>query len=134
MSRRLLAGAVVCWSLLGTGTARAADDDPWFGYDKALHFGVSVGLGAGGYGGSALFFDEYWLRALSGAAFSLSIGAAKEIYDATGAGDPSWKDLTWDLVGTSVGVGLAFLVDLAIRGEPHPQAQSQALQGLSLSW
>lgn len=134
MSRRLLAALVLCWSLLGTGTAHAADDDPWFGHDKTLHFTVSVGLGAGGYAGSALLFDEYWVRALSGAAFSLSMGVAKEVHDATGAGDPSWKDLTWDLVGTSVGVGLAFLVDLAIRGEPHPQTQTQARHGLRLSW
>ncbi len=134
MSRIAAACIAACLLTLSTNGAKAADEDPWFGRDKALHFSVSVGLGASGYAGSALLFDGYGARTLAGAAFSLSIGVAKEVYDATGAGDPSWKDLTWDAIGTAVGVGVALLVDLAIRGEPHPQTQSQQLQGLRLSW
>ncbi|MEZ4375331.1 MAG: hypothetical protein R3B07_31250 [Polyangiaceae bacterium] len=126
--------SVLCLCLLCSGGAHAADEDPWWGRDKALHFGVSAGLGAGGYAASALFLEPYTSRVLSGAAFSLSLGVAKEVYDATGAGDPSWKDLTWDLIGTGVGVGIALLLDLAIRGGPPPQTQGQALQGLHLSW
>ena len=114
MSRAGLAAAAVGLGvLLSPGSARAADEDPWLGRDKVLHFSVSAGLGAGGYAGSALLWDGYGARALSGAAFSLSIGIAKELYDATGAGDPSWKDLAWDGIGTAVGVGVALLIDLA---------------------
>ncbi|MCA9648010.1 MAG: hypothetical protein H6718_24050 [Polyangiaceae bacterium] len=126
--------AALCNTTLASNTARAADADPWWGRDKALHFSVSAGLGAGGYGAGALFFDSYGARALTGAALSLSLGIGKEVYDATGAGDPSWKDLTWDVIGTGVGVGVALLLDLAIRGAPHPQTQSQTLQGLHFSW
>jgi len=100
--------------LLCEGTARAADPDPWFGSDKALHFGVSVGLAAGGYGVSSFVLEKPWQRAVAGAGFSLTLGAGKELYDLTGHGDASWKDFTWDVVGTAVGVGIALLVDTAL--------------------
>ena len=94
--------------------ARAADEDPWWGHDKALHFGVSAGLGASGYAVSSLALDSRLERAAVGAAFSLTLGAGKELYDLSGGGNASWKDFTWDVAGTSVGVGLALLVDLII--------------------
>ncbi len=113
MNRALALG--LCLALLGfSRTAPAAPPDPWWGRDKALHFTVSVGLGAGGYAGSALWLDERWQRALAGAGFSLTLGAGKELYDLMGHGDASWRDFTWDVVGTAVGVGLAWLVDLAL--------------------
>jgi len=97
-----------------THTARAADPDPWFGPDKALHFGVSAGLAGGGYALSALVLERPWQRAITGAGFSLTLGAAKELYDLSGHGDASWKDFTWDVAGTAVGIGIALLVDAAI--------------------
>jgi len=106
---------------LASRTARAADPDPWFGPDKALHFGFSVGLAAGGYGVSTLVLDKPWQRAVAGAGFSLTLGAAKELYDLSGHGDPSWRDFTWDVVGTAVGVGIALLVDAAVSSSnPRP--------------
>jgi putative lipoprotein len=97
-----------------TQTARAADPDPWFAPDKALHFGVSAGLAGGGYALSALVLERPWQRAVAGAGFSLTLGAAKELYDLSGHGDASWKDFTWDVAGTAVGIGIALLVDAAI--------------------
>jgi putative lipoprotein len=94
--------------------AAAADPDPWLGPDKALHFGVSAGLAGGGYAVSALFLDRPWQRAVAGSAFSLTLGAGKELYDLSGHGDPSWKDFTWDVAGTAVGIGIALLVDAAL--------------------
>lgn len=94
-----------------------AEPDPWFGRDKALHFGVSVVLGGGGYAASAPLFDERWQRALAGASFSLSLGAAKELHDLSGAGNASWKDFAWDVAGTGVGVGIALLIDLALSAD-----------------
>ena len=94
--------------------ASAADDDPWWGPDKALHFGVSAGLAAGGYGAASLVFDGRGQRAAAGAGFALTLGAGKELYDLGGGGNPSWKDFTWDVAGTGVGVVLALLVDLAL--------------------
>ena len=116
----LLAG-----TLLATGAAAADDRDPWLGPDKALHFGVSVGLAAGGYGASALVLDRPWQRAVAGGAFSLTLGAGKELYDLSGHGDPSWKDFTWDVLGTAVGLGIALLVDAALDKDSPKQEPSR---------
>ena len=124
--RALVASGAAFTMWLGGRNAHAADD-PWFGRDKALHFGVSIVLGASGYAIATPVFDERWQRATAGAAFSLSLGAGKELYDATGAGSASWRDFTWDVVGTVVGVGAALLVDVAIsRKEPEPHRRLPA--------
>jgi putative lipoprotein len=94
--------------------ARAQDDDPWLGHDKMLHFGVSSALGAGGYGGAALLVKPRWQRALIGGALALSVGGAKELWDLAAHGDPSWRDFTWDVAGSAVGVGVGYLIDLTV--------------------
>jgi putative lipoprotein len=99
-----------------------ADDDPWLGRDKALHFGVSSAIASGSYAGTALLLDPPWQRALVAAGFTLSVGAGKELYDATGHGDASWRDFTWDALGCAVGVGVALLIDLALRPPPRAAA------------
>lgn len=113
------------WCLLAA-PVRARDLDPWFAPDKALHFGVSAGLASGSYAGSSLVFDEPWQRALVAAGFTLSVGAGKELYDATGQGDPSLRDFTWDALGCAVGVGIAYLIDLATRpADPTPSRSAR---------
>jgi uncharacterized protein YfiM (DUF2279 family) len=66
------------------GHARSAFADEFWGPDKALHFGVSAGLGAGGYALASLGWEEPWQRALGGATLSLSAGVAKELWDLSG--------------------------------------------------
>jgi uncharacterized protein YfiM (DUF2279 family) len=80
----------------------AQDDDPWFGRDKALHFSFSAVLAGGGYGGAALLTqseDRRW-RLLAGAGLALGAGIGKELYDLSGHGDASARDLAWDAIGT----------------------------------
>lgn len=91
--------------------ARAAEHDPWFGRDKALHFGASFTLAAGGYAGTALVSPSPTVRTATGAGIALGAGIAKEIYDRYAGGDPSWRDLTWDVVGTATGALTAWLFD-----------------------
>jgi putative lipoprotein len=112
-----------------TGTAHAEDD--WFGSDKALHFGVSVVLSGGGYAAASLVLDKPWQRAATGATFSLGLGAAKELYDLSGHGDASWKDFTWDVVGTAVGTGIALLIDAAVSRD-SPIESSGSAAGLAI--
>jgi putative lipoprotein len=103
--------------------ARAADDpDPWLGKDKALHFGVSAGIAAGGYAAGAAIFDARGHALLFGGGIAAACGIAKETADLAGFGDPSWKDLTWDGIGIVVGLAVAWGVDLLIRGldSAHP--------------
>jgi putative lipoprotein len=110
----IVSSLAALFALLAPKAAHAEDD--WFGGDKALHFGVSAALAGGGYAAASLAFDEKWARATTGAAFSLTLGAAKELYDLGGHGDASWKDFTWDVAGTAVGTGIALLIDVALSG------------------
>lgn len=96
--------------------------DPWFGPDKALHFTVSSLIAGGGYGGMAIFTDRIATRIAFGAGLGIAIGAGKELWDLSGHGDPSWKDFTWDLIGTAVGVGIAVTIDLATRSPERAPA------------
>ncbi|WP_437672716.1 hypothetical protein [Sorangium sp. So ce131] len=94
------------------GPTRAPD--PWLGRDKALHFFASAALAGGGYTLGALATDEIPGRLAVGAAVALGAGLAKEVFDAAGYGTPSWRDLAWDALGTSAGLGLSLWFDLAV--------------------
>lgn len=94
-----------------------ADDDPWFGPDKAKHFGASAVIAVGGYTvGAAVFEDRISAIALGGG-LALSAGIGKEVYDAAGYGHASERDLVWDVIGTTTGLGVALAVDWLIRGD-----------------
>lgn len=100
--------------LLTATAARAGDEDPWLGRDKALHFGACTLISAGGYGAAALASDDVRVRLGVGAGAGLVAGTAKEIWDLTGRGDPSTRDLVWDVAGTVTGVAVAALIDWAV--------------------
>ncbi|MFT3923720.1 MAG: hypothetical protein QM778_14405 [Myxococcales bacterium] len=106
----LLLLASLCLS--PNGTARA--EDAWVAPDKGLHFGVSLGIAAAGYGVSSVWLERRPYRALSGFSVALAAGIAKEAWDAAGHGDPSWRDFTWDLLGSLSGTALAWGIDLAV--------------------
>jgi putative lipoprotein len=117
---RLALTATLAGALLPTA-ARAADPDPWFGRDKALHFGASAFIAGAGYGGAALVSDDARVRVAVGGGLGLTAGVAKELWDLSGHGDASWRDLTWDVVGTATGLALAAAIDWSIgklRGRP----------------
>ncbi len=120
---RTLALFLLC-SLGWSAPARAADPDPWFGADKALHYGASAGLAGLGYGAASLVWDDTGLRLGFGASVALTAGIAKELVDLAGHGTPSWKDLTWDVLGTATGLLVAWGIDLLVRrlAVPAPAA------------
>jgi putative lipoprotein len=105
-------------ALLVTGAspppAAAAGADPWFGPDKLEHFEAAGVLAAGGYAGASLATDDWRLRATAGFGLGVAAGAAKELWDLDGHGDPSWRDFTWDVVGAVAGVVLARTFDWLI--------------------
>ena len=113
-ARGLLRAAAVAGALLLGQRAEAADPDPWFGRDKALHVSVSAGLAAGGYGVAASQTDDRRWRFLTGAGVALGAGVGKEVLDHYGFGDASWRDLTWDVIGTATGLGVAWVIDRLI--------------------
>jgi putative lipoprotein len=122
--RRPLLLAGVALLLATEARAQQADTDPWFGRDKALHFAASASLAVVGYAGTSLATDSRPTRVVVAASFALGVGVLKEVWDLTGHGDASWRDLTWDLVGTTTGILVAYAIDwmiLRLRApEPAP--------------
>ncbi len=119
----VLAGLALSMTLApATARGQQADPpDPWFGRDKALHFAASASLAMIGYGGASLATDDRPTRIVVAASFALAAGLLKEARDLGGHGDASWRDLTWDVVGTTTGVLLAYAIDWAIgRLRPSP--------------
>src|SRR5688500_13599201 len=107
---------VLCLSLLMPLSARGEEPevpsgDDWFGQDKALHYGVSVGLAGAGYAGGAFLFEAPEARWLAGAGVALGAGLAKELYGAGRGSFFSFKDLTWDVLGTATGLALSWAID-----------------------
>ena len=107
--------------------AQQRDADPWFGHDKALHFAASASLAVVGYAGASLATDDRLTRVAAAATIALGAGLIKEAWDLTGHGDASWRDLTWDVVGTTTGVLIAYAIDWAIGRLRGPQAVPAAV-------
>ncbi len=119
--RRALVATGVALALLFLGPVRAraqqaapVETDPWFGHDKALHFAASGSLAVVAYAGASLATDHRPTRVVAAASFALGLGIAKEVWDLSGHGDASWRDLTWDVVGTTAGVLIAYAIDRAL--------------------
>jgi putative lipoprotein len=102
--------ALAAW-LVAQPAAQAAEPDPWFGRDKAMHFSVSFALAGNAYADSTPFTKRTSIRILTAVGVALSAGIAKEVYDQYEGRGFSWRDLTWDTVGTATGTLVAWLVD-----------------------
>jgi putative lipoprotein len=102
--------ALAAW-LAARPAAQAAEPDPWFGRDKAIHFSVSFALAGNAYADSTPFTKRTRIRVLVGAGVALSAGIAKELYDHHEGTGFSWRDLAWDAAGTATGTLVAWLVD-----------------------
>ncbi len=119
---RWVLSALIAAHLVVVAVARAAhaDDDPWFGPDKALHFSLSAMIAAGGYAAAVPVTEDRRWRLATGAGLAIAAGAGKEITDRYDGGDASWRDFTWDMIGTATGLGIAWLIDRLVTGPRHP--------------
>ena len=123
--RRALVLAAVALFAVSEARAQQQDADPWFGRDKALHFAASASIAVVVYAGASFQTESRPKRAVVAASFALGAGLAKEAWDLDGHGDASWRDLTWDVIGTTTGVLLAYAIDWAVsrlRGAPASPA------------
>jgi putative lipoprotein len=119
---RLVSITALACALFVSKETRAEDSDPWLGRDKFDHFVVSSSIASETYLVAAAHVRARgWALVIAGGT-SLAIGGAKEAWDLAGHGDPSWRDLAWDFIGTVGGLALAWGIDLAIRGvdDEHP--------------
>lgn len=124
--QRFVAISSIAATLTASPFCAAADPDPdpWLGPDKLLHFGASALIAAGGYGVGKATIGGYAGPAILGSSLALAAGATKEILDLAGLGHPSWRDVTWDVIGTAAATGLCLTIDALVhRGassEPPP--------------
>ena len=116
MAARWLLVTVITMQLLGSARAARADGDPWFGRDKVLHVSLSAVIAGGGYAAAVPITDDRRWRLAAGAGLAIAAGAGKEISDRYDGGDASWRDFTWDVIGTATGAGIAWLIDRLVSG------------------
>lgn len=83
---------------------------------------MTTAIAAGGYAGGALAGGDYLSAAALGSGLAIGAGIAKEMLDLAGLGHPSWKDFTWDLIGTATGIGVALSIHLAVHEPSTPSA------------
>jgi putative lipoprotein len=124
--RALVFAGVALLSTTSQARAQQRDTDPWLGRDKALHFAASASIAAVAYGGASLATNDRPTRVAAAFTIGLGAGVFKEVWDLTGHGDASWRDLTWDVVGTTTGVLFAFAIDWAIGRLRGPAAAPQS--------
>src|SRR3954453_17476591 len=122
--RALVFAGVALLSTTSQARAQQRDTDPWLGHDKALHFAASASIAAVAYGASSPATDDRPTRVAAAFTIGLGAGVFKEVWDLTGHGDASWRDLTWDLVGTTTGVLFALAIDWAIGRLSEPATAS----------
>jgi putative lipoprotein len=118
--RRRLAAALVPIFAASVAPNARADDDPFWGRDKALHFAVAGAIAGVGYGVTTAVASDRWKAFAVGGAAAVGAGAIKEGLDATGLGDPSWKDFAWDVIGAAAGLGVAWAIDVAVHAGHVP--------------
>lgn len=91
--------AIVAITMLACSAAQA---DEWNGEDKNLH--------ALGGGVIALAMTAQTGNAYTGFKYGCGAGVAKELFDATGQGEVSAKDLLITCLGASVGAGSGLIL------------------------
>ena len=117
LSTHALPAAMLAAAVLTLAPSEAhAQQDPWFGRDKALHFAAGAAIGTGGYVLGTVAFDRRDRGVVVGLALGLGTGAAKELRDRRSTGHASWRDFAWTAAGTTVGVTAAWLIDRARHG------------------
>jgi len=110
----LLLSLTTTWAVPRIARAESANADPWFGRDKLLHFAASGSLAVVGYANASMLTESRPVRVGAGAALAVGAGVAKELWDLDGHGDPSWRDLSWDLLGAATGLLISVGVDWAV--------------------
>lgn len=81
------------------------EEDHWWAEDKAKHFSLSAATSFGTTWGARAAGAPTTPAAAGGFTVTISGGLLKELWDATASDGSgwSWKDLTWDLAGTTAG-------------------------------
>ena len=130
----MIVASLVATLFVAPKRARAQQtEDKWWAPDKALHFGVAAAIAGIGYGVGTEIFEKRWACAALGGGLAIGAGAGKELLDMTGAGDPSWKDFTWDVIGAVAGLGIAIAIDAIVRSHDDSTSTASGSHSAALS-
>jgi len=91
--------------------AQAAEPDPWFGRDKVMHLTVSFALPGPATRPQRAAPSAPASGSCRAPASRCRQESPRKLYDQYGGRGFSWRDLTWDAVGTATGTLVAWLVD-----------------------
>lgn len=122
--RQLLIIGVATTAVFVTAVPQSAAT-PSLGEDKLLHFGVSLSLSSAGYWFGASITESRLAPFFIGGGFALAAGLGKELWDLSGGGEAEWLDLAFDLMGSAVGLLIAWTVHRVYRSM-HPSPEGGA--------
>lgn len=94
---------VLAFAIWGGPAPARPPEDPWFGRDKALHFVASAAIQGATHALLRSRGVEYGPASRGAAAVTLTVGVAKEWRDKRRGGDPSARDVVWDVAGMTAG-------------------------------
>ncbi|HDN2513320.1 TPA: YfiM family lipoprotein [Providencia rettgeri] len=100
---------IICSLMLSTTACSGFhwSNDNWKGKDKAQHFAFSAAMAAAGNAYADRQNMSHRHAAQFGLLFSISLGAAKELYDSRPEGTGwSWHDFAYDVAGSVAGYTL----------------------------
>ena len=103
--------AVAAFLCVALPSQAQAAGDAWWGKDKQKHLLLSSGAALATYAWLGFFDVEPSVRTGATALVVLGAGALKEAWDLLGYGHPSWKDMTWNLIGLAVGLSVGWAVE-----------------------
>lgn len=87
-------------------------DDRWFSADKTRHLGASAAIQIMGFGVLRSARLRQGPALVSAGVVSLAAGIGKELRDRRSGGDPSLRDLAWDVAGIALGSVLVVAADV----------------------
>jgi uncharacterized protein YfiM (DUF2279 family) len=92
-------GLLLVFSLSSGGGPRSAAGDSWLAADKVQHFFTSAFVQSITYGSLRAAGTSHGAALTAASVTTATVGIGKELHDLRGHGDPSVKDLAWDVAG-----------------------------------
>ena len=119
--------AAVAWSV----PASAKEELLPLDLHAKLHFTADASIASMTYAVAAAHLPARGTALLLAGGTAMAVGFGKELLDLSTEGQFGWRDMAWDALGTAAGLGLAWGLDVLIRGrdERHPLFFSPAQGG-----
>ena len=110
--------------VLGWTAPAAAREEELFTLDlhAKLHFTADATIASATYAVAAAHLPARGSALLVAGGAAMAAGFGKELLDLHTEGRFGWREIAWDAFGTAAGLGLAWGLDLLIRGKDarHP--------------